>query len=166
MKYPTLFSCLLWVLLIACNRNHQDVLKTQRAAAYLLQNAPADSIIWQLTNIFDPYQGGTHTPIDSLHPQFLVIHDDGTFTRHQQEQIDSGNWYMRRDKEAIALVSDRSPEAAISSKTSFSFRYEIRKLSSDTMILAWQGRHGFVEELYVKKTNEQYRISQKPFLPE
>lgn len=149
MKYPTLLFCTLWVLLLACHRNHQNALKTQHAATYLFEHSLQDSIVWQLIELYDPYQNGKRIRIDSLNPQYLIIHEDGKFSKLKKGEQVQGRWYMRRDKEAFAFIpaaTTPSPQTL----QSLNYRYEIRRYEKDTMMLAWQGRHGFVEETYVR----------------
>ena len=149
MKY----LALLWVvffLTLGCNRQRKGSLKPRQAAFHFFQDRDTDSLKWRWVHTYDPYNGGTYLTSDSLHPRYLFLYKDGTFRKTDAHNASSGKWYLNPEKNAMALIDEmRNGVSVMDASSSLTFRHQLRKLNQDTLILAWQGRHGFVEELYL-----------------
>lgn len=150
MKYLAYICSFMLLLHFACNRQGNQGLRTKKASTFLLGKHQHDSIKWRLIQTYDPYDGGNITRRDSLNPRFLVFGRDGEFKQYDNLNYVVGKWHLNRAKTALAFVNEErnGKEIAGATETIPSFRHQIRKHTTDTMILAWQGRHGFVEELY------------------
>ena len=138
--------------MIACQTDSKQKVSTKKAATFLLGQQPEDSLKWKLIQTYDPYNHGQIIKRDSLNPRFLVFEKDGSFKQYDKHNASSGSWYLNNAKTALAFIFNIRNGQAVNdhSTEKLNFRHQIRKYGTDTMILAWQGRHGFVEELYVR----------------
>ncbi|MEM9932107.1 MAG: hypothetical protein AAF824_00785 [Bacteroidota bacterium] len=150
MKRLAIALCILSVLAATCNGEKNAFLKQQKAASYFITESKKDSILWKLIQIYDPYSGKIKLPEEEM--KYLSIQKGGKYILHSLGGKQEGQWYLKKDKSAIALIAKEN----VSNQADILFRHQIRKFSKDTMILAWQGRHGYVEELYVKAESIYY----------
>ena len=150
MKYIAYICSFVLIFNYACNQQSNQGLRMKKASAFLLGKQQRDSIKWRLVHTYDPYNGGQLNKRDSLNPRFLVFSKDGGYKQYDNLNYVVGNWYVNRSKDALAFIiaSRNGREIPGASEQALDFRHQIRKHTTDTMILAWQGRHGFVEELY------------------
>lgn len=80
----------------------------------------------------------------------LELHTKGTFIEYDSLNHYSGLWYINKTKERLKLVyqiqnGDTVPEA----RQDTSFRYQLVKLSNDSLVIGKQGRHGIVQYNYL-----------------
>ena len=150
MKRLAIALCLLSLMAATCNGDKKAILRQKTAVSYFLTDTKIDSILWKLVQIYDPYSGSMKIPDEEA--KYLSIQKDGKYVLYSPGNTQSGKWYLKKDKSALALVA----EGSSTEDESLMFRHQIRKYAKDTMILAWQGRHGFVEELYVRAESIDY----------
>lgn len=113
---------------------------SKKAAANILyaKKSPAASQ-WQLTDIYDPYNGGTHnTPTP---PIFLKFSAKGTYSEGAAGKESTGKWLISADTSSIAMFAPSENP---------SFDRQLRTHTSDSLVLARQGRHGMVIYTYVR----------------
>lgn len=112
-----------------------------------------------LSKIHDPYQGGqTYLPTDRLSPTLLLF-SDGRFIEYDAYRYDEGEWYLHEDHDKMSLIYQVKNHTNIpASQQDSSFRYQIKQLNADTLILAQQGRHGMVSYFY-SLTKGIYKLS-------
>ena len=109
---------------------------------------------WELVSMNDPYQGGTVTEADPSNPQYREFEKDGIYREFDNENQGSGIWAFNTDSTKIGIVLETyngSPTGNVLEVSDY--RWELRELTKDKLVLAIQGRHGFVEHNYkaVKK---------------
>ena len=151
---PTQKSYILFIitslLFFAC-RETKEVMAKKEASNFFMQNAEA--ITWQLEKSFDPYNGGITTQAPKDNPPYMEYHADGTFLAYDGAHKSGGNWYVNKDKSALGFVYTLQNDKPIKDKKSINtegFPYQIRFLDKEKMVLARQGRHGFVEKTYIR----------------
>ncbi len=158
--YPYIIIVLIFISIYSCDFRGYSTMGLEQAASFILGDS-LKMIRWKLVQTYDPYQGGRITKQDSINPRILEIYNNGTFKVYESDLIGRGKWYIKSDKSAIAFIyAGESGEVKPSKNQAIEFTHQIRRLTRDTMILAWQGRHGFIEELYVSQ-----RKSPKQILP-
>lgn len=164
---PYIIVLLIFAALISCRNNHFDTMGLQQAATLILGDS-LKMVRWKLIQTYDPYMGGRVTRQDSNNHRTLELYNNGSFKVFENELLGQGKWYVKSDKSAIAFVyKGENRETSSASDKEITFTHQIRKLTQDTMILAWQGRHGFIEELYVAQkaaTNQNIQPINSPFM--
>jgi len=152
---PYIIVLLIIAALISCRNDRFNTMGLQQAATLILGDS-LKMIRWKLSQTYDPYMGGRITRQDSDNPRILELYNNGTFKVYEDELLDRGKWYVKSDKSAIAFIYEsENKETSSATDQEITFTHQIRKLTQDTMILAWQGRHGFIEELYVAQKTAQ-----------
>lgn len=100
--------------------------------------------LWSLVEAYDPYDGGKWYRPGSTDPQHLFFFNTGggfteDYTPGGHRQI--GTWALSGGDQSLLLhYTDQSNR---------DLGYEVRRLTFDTLQIAWQGRHGMVVETYV-----------------
>jgi len=99
---------------------------------------------WRLVESYDPYNGGVFYRPDSTDPQHgYYFGTNGSFTEDHYPGGSSqvGTWGLSGgDRTLLLHYTDQSNR---------DLTYEVRTLTTDTLSIAWQGRHGMVVETYV-----------------
>lgn len=135
----------------SCDRSGK-ALKTVKAASYLLgAKDTTASASWQKVFRFDPYDGGQYRTYEE-YVTTITLKNDGSYEETNPENVTTGKYFLNKTKTAIAFV----PQVVNGTEqeemdTEMTFRHEILKFTSDSLILAWQGRHGMVQDGYVIK---------------
>lgn len=110
-----------------------------------------EKTIWHFSKNFDPYNGGITTPADPENPVSLEFNADGTFIETEGKIQNKGKWIIEKRNQKLALIYTNQGNFQIpESQQKINLEYQIRKNTPDTLCLAIQGRHGFVEKYYVK----------------
>lgn len=130
-------------------------ISTQRAAVAMMGQQPPDSTRWRLLYTLDPYDGGQKIARDSSSTRFLVLAKDGTYHLHQPQHTQVGRsqvgrWYLNRAQDALAFLPNGEQAKSSAPDDPQAYRHRIFKQTEDTLVLGWQGRHGFVEEWYLR----------------
>ena len=158
MKYLAIILLALAASTSTCNKQGSRTDLGNRKAATFLLGRKTDTIRWQLTQIYDPYDGGKTIIRDSLNPEYLIVGKDGAFKEYDNENHSEGRWFINKDKTRMALlyevqngmtVEADSGKKAREMPEELRYRYEIREISREKLVLAIQGRHGMVEKTYV-----------------
>ena len=142
--------CLLIFTLTACQKRSDKALRQKQAAKFLTQKSGEDTLHYRLDQIFDPYMDKPRKMGKSQSLANLELHTQGTFAEYDSINRYSGLWYINKTKERIKLVyqvqnGDTVPEA----RQDTSFRYQLVKLSNDSLVIGKQGRHGIVQYTYL-----------------
>lgn len=146
--YPVLLFALL-LSLGACQSGKGD-LNTQLASTILLGDATKKKIRWKWVQSYDPYNGGQIYRVKPGEVRYLIIVNDGTFEEIKDGKKSEGKWKLKSDKSSLALMYTEKDGETLPLETQRQVHmHQIRKLTRDTMILAWPGRHGYIEDLYV-----------------
>jgi len=138
----------------SCDRSAQ-ALKTVKASSYLLGTKDTAAVIsWQKCFRYDPYQGGQYQTYEN-YETLITLKTDGSYEEKNPENLTTGKYYLNKSKTAIAFVPKmvngvEQPQQ----EGELLFRHEIIKFTADSMILAWQGRHGMVKDGYVLKKED------------
>lgn len=104
---------------------------------------------WEFVRSVDPYQGGTVTEADPTELKYRTFEKDGTYREYEYLAIGEGKWAFNSDSTRVGTVltvfnhlpTGDSPEIT-------DFRWEIKELTRKKLVLAIQGRHGFVTYEY------------------
>ena len=138
---------------VTCKDKATAPLRAKKAARIILPDKKTKYKRWVLAQMYDPYQKGYTYYGDTSNPAYLEIYRNGRFIRYQSDFISEGNWKLNRTKDKIALIYEirNGVEVAEDLRDNF-FRYEIANLSRDTFLLAVQGRHGMMKELWLRDT--------------
>lgn len=117
----------------------------------ILEFVQKDSLEWRLEQIYDPYNGGTTYQSDSLNPSFLSLNRKGKFAEYDTLNRREGKWYFHEDSTRIRLAyTQENGTKIIRSERDPDFRYVLKTLTEDSLVLAIQGRHGMVERIYIR----------------
>ncbi len=149
---------LMSLLCVFACRETKEMMPKKEANAFFMQNT--DTITWKLEKSFDPYNGGITTQAAKDNTPYWEFYADGTFLEYNGMQKSRGNWYVNKDKSALGFVYTLQNDKPLKVKqnlTTEGFPYKIKFLDKQKMVLARQGRHGFVENTYmsVKMGNEK-----------
>ena len=132
-------------------------------AAFVLMGDTAKVVNWRLIKRYDPYNGGQSYHFEPEQSKQLLLSSNGTFTEREGDYIQKGKWYLKNDKSAIAFYYlERNGQKLPKEEASQSKIYLIKKLSRDTMVLSWQGRHGMVEDYYIADSPSNKRLPLSP----
>ncbi len=133
----------------SCDRSAKS-LKTVKAASFLLGTKDSTSTAsWQKVSRFDPYNGGQFQSYEGNH-SMITLYADGSYEEKDPENFITGKYYLNKTKSAIAFVPEKINDTVQDiAEGEPRFRHEIVKFSEDSLILAWQGRHGMVRDTYV-----------------
>ncbi|MEM6345285.1 MAG: hypothetical protein AAF927_15445 [Bacteroidota bacterium] len=142
--------CLLIFTLTACQKRYDKALRQKQAAKFLTQKSGEDTLHYQLDQIFDPYMDKPRKMGKGQSLKNLALHTQGTFAEYDSLNHYSGLWFINKTKERLRLVyqvqnGDTVPEA----RQDTSFRYQLVKLSNDSLVIGKQGRHGIVQYIYL-----------------
>lgn len=154
MKYLVIILLTVVASAATCNKQgKRSDLSTRKASAFLI-GKKTDTTRWQLHKIFDPYDGGKTIIRDSLNPEYLLVGKDGAFLEYDKDNHSEGHWYINKDKTRMALIYDiqngvEVEDANKDMPEEMYYRYEIREISAEKLVLAIQGRHGMVEKTYI-----------------
>ena len=143
----------LWALvtLVGCDRSAWEAMDRVEASAWMIQDSSKQVIRWGLCQIYDPYQGGRISKADSFSQKILEMGRDGKFSLLVSRELSKGDWRLNRARTEIQFRFKTKNGVKVSrSDPTYQMVSQVRKITRDTMILAWQGRHGWVEELYSK----------------
>lgn len=150
----TALSCL-FLLYLSCKRTYTYLDTQQAASAYILGDSNKKMVVWRRVKTFDPYEGGRTNTYDSSKQEILEIHADGKFLKRQPNRMSEGNWKLESNRSILVLFCTHINHKAVVEGSGGSKEvFTLRKLSRDTMILAWTGRHGMVEDLYVNRESK------------
>lgn len=130
--------------------------------AHLLRQAdPSLLRRWQWVKTYDPYDGGQMRTATEAEDRFLEFRADGTLIAHEGGQPQKGYWLLGPEEASLALVTGLAAEQVprSASRRAWEYRHKIVRLDHRELILAWQGRHGKVQEWYraVRPTDETRR---------
>ncbi len=148
---PKNIICIISLFFCFACRETKEVMPKKEASTFFMQNT--ETITWQVEKSFDPYNGGVTSQAPKDNPPYIEFHADGTFIEYNGAQKSEGNWFVNTDKTALGLVYTVQNDKPLKSKQSIStegFAYKIRFLGKEKMVLARQGRHGFVENTYIR----------------
>ncbi len=104
---------------------------------------------WELVSSTDPYQGGTVTVADPANKHYRVFERDGTYLEYDNENTGVGKWAFNADSTHVGTVITTHNDQPTGNGTAVTdFRWQIRELTAQKLVLAIQGRHGFVTHEY------------------
>lgn len=113
-----------------------------------LSNVPARLCRpWRWFQTQDDYQGGTYILAQPGQERWLRLQPEGRYQRFDEGQLEEGYWTLDEARQRLALR--QQPPTARQPWTAADYRHRIERLNDDTLVLAWQGRHGWVHEHYV-----------------
>lgn len=164
MKYLAIILLTIVASASTCHKQgKRSDLSTRKAATFLI-GKKTDTTCWRLQKTFDPYDGGKTLVRDSLNPQYLLVAKDGAFREYDNDNHSEGRWYINKDKTRMALVYDIQNGLTLenepqSEPEEMHYRYEIREVSPEKLVLAIQGRHGMVEKTYIQVEMEGDTLS-------
>ena len=136
----------------------------KKAAQFILGDESAETIVWQLVSTKDPYDGGKYYPQDPANPHYILMHHNGAFKEHDNANVSFGNWYINQNKDRLALVYYIQNGISIpDEKQVLDYRYVIKKVTKDSLLLDIQGRHGMVTKAYINSTSAPPVIRTNPW---
>lgn len=119
----------------------------REANLFLLGNSKIKKVQWQLLQSYDPYNGGITTPADATHLEAYVFQKNGKMISYATDNQQNGKWKLTKEKEFIWI------EYSLIKGKKELYKFKIKELTSEKMVLAIQGRHGLVEKTYLKVKN-------------
>ena len=163
MRYLAIYFSII-LLLFSCSEKSNQPLRGNKAATFMLGDDSAETVVWQLINTHDPYNGGVSYPQDPANPHYILLHKNGAFKEHDNANVSFGNWYLNKNKNRLALVYYIQNGISIpDEKQVIDYRYEVKKVSKDSLILGIQGRHGIVTQTYISTTSAPDNIRRNPW---
>ena len=129
------------------------------------KNAPYGSVIlpddiegylvekWNWAHSYDPYDEGKNYEASASDYKALSFNEDGTFEEISTEEVKEGVWMLNKQKDALALVYGKGKVSGDLRRqlAPYKYRYKLKKLTDDSLVMAIQGRHGFVIETYLSE---------------
>lgn len=127
-----------------------NAMGTRKAQKVLLKEA--EKTTWLFVKNFDPYNGGITTLADPQNPVSIEMYADGTFTETEGSNRNKGKWLIGKKTRKLTLIYTQQGDFSIPEQSQkVNLEFQIRKNTEDSLCLAIQGRHGFVEKHYIKK---------------
>lgn len=137
-----------------CNDKSNNALRTKKATK-ILMGKKAKWQKWQLISQYDPYNGGKYYRPDSSNSQYFILINDGSFREYDTFNYSEGSWLMNKSRDRVALVYLIQNGIKIPpEKRDTTFRYELKTISPDSLVLAIQGRHGMMAKTYLNVSTE------------
>ena len=163
MRYLTIIFSIIFFF-IACSEKSNQPLRGTKAANLILGNNDREVVIWKLIQSRDPYMGGQVYIQDPGNPQYILMHRNGAFKEHDNVNVSFGNWYTNKEKNRLALVYYIQNGLSVPDERQIiDYRYEIQKVSQDSLILGIQGRHGIVKKIYINDPDAPVSIKTHPW---
>ncbi len=126
----------------------------QRKANKLLLHKD-EKTIWKLVRSHDPYNGGVTTLAEPSNPYTIELSNDGSFREQQGTILNQGKWRIEKKTNRLALIYTSEGNKAIPEQAQkINLSFQIRKHTQDSLCIAIQGRHGFVEKYYYKESGK------------
>lgn len=162
MRVLAIFS-FLFLALIACQKRSDKALRQKQAARFISQKQEKDTLSYRLQQIYDPYLSVPQKAETKEKPKYLILHTAGTFLEYDAFNRNQGSWYVNKDKERLKLVYEveNGMEIPPASQDS-SFRYQLVKLSQDSLVIGKQGRHGIVQYTYLLQPDSVMKEAMLP----
>ena len=123
--------------------------KSQPLYDLLRDLVKADSLSWQLKMRYDPYNGGHSLRTIQSERSELTLKAPGEFRLSSPEPLKEGQWIVDMHEKTIQFVYTRI-DGQVVAKPIKGPIYEVRHYSDHILVLAQQGRHGWVEFHYEK----------------
>lgn len=166
MRVLAIFSCLFFTL-IACQKRSDKALRQKQAGRFISQKQEKDTLSYRLQQIYDPYLSVPRKAETEEKPKYLILHTSGTFLEYDAFNQNQGRWYVNKTKERLKLVYEveNGIEIPPTSQDS-SFRYQLVKLSQDSLVIGKQGRHGIVQYTYLLQPDSIMQEAMLPSQPE
>jgi hypothetical protein len=149
MRTLAIISLLLFTA-ATCQEVSDKALGKRKAARVLMQFAAEDTLTWRLVQVYDPYQQNTYSPGDEGNPSFLRITRKGKFAEYDTLNYREGRWFLdtTRTKIRLAYTHENKTKIERADRDPY-FRFQLVKLTKDSLVLGVQGRHGIVERTYL-----------------
>ena len=117
---------------------------------------------WIKVASYDPYDkiisndGETSEFISNIdttkyRTEFLFKSNGEIFTDDNWNNKGHGRWTLNNDSTKIGIIYLKLNEQVNEDKPIKEYRMFVYKLTIDSLIMGWQGRHGIVQEYYVHK---------------
>ncbi|MFK7920930.1 MAG: hypothetical protein AB8H47_03190 [Bacteroidia bacterium] len=125
-------------------------MRQKQAARFLTQKSGEDTLRYQLMLVYDPYKD---KPVMMNQPQntsFLDLYTSGAFNEYDSINQSSGLWFINKPQDRLKLVYQiENGDSVPVARQDTSFRYQLVKLSNDSLVIGKQGRHGIVQYTYL-----------------
>ena len=102
---------------------------------------------WKLAYNYDPYAEGVVMRTSPKHPCTLQLSANGFYERKTDQQHLKGRWEVVEGENLIRFICLEINGKKVSNQP-IEHYLSVNSYSHGVMILAWQGRHGSVEEVY------------------
>jgi hypothetical protein len=119
----------------------------REANHFLFGNNKMKQVKWQFVQSYDPYNGGITTPADISRPESYLFQKNGKMLIYSADNQQHGKWRITEEKQFLWI------EYAPEKNKKELYKFKIKELTAEKMILAIQGRHGMVERTYLKIKN-------------
>lgn len=143
--------CLLIFTLMACQKRSDKAMRHKQAARFLTQKSGEDTLRYQLMQIYDPYKEKAAIMNQAQNTSYLDLYtSSGAFSEYDSLNQSSGLWYINKLKDRLKLVYQiENGDSVPVARQDTSFRYQLVKLSNDSLVIGKQGRHGIVQYTYL-----------------
>ena len=133
---------------------------TTRGVQAMLPGLPGDStprklimdiqqnqiLVWELNIKYDPYDNGQILRTNPDRPVFLMMAMDCSFTILDGETRREGFWSVDIEAGTLTLKGERVNDQEMPDQSEQV--YVIKTYDAQNLVLAWQGRHGWVDMVY------------------
>ena len=136
----------------ACQDQAGSALRRSDIARSWMKDRPDSVVMWMRHSTFDPYEKGHAYPADEGNPEYLELAQNGIFHEHDSVNQSFGQWFINSVDSSLSLRYEiRNGQLITPDVAPRSGRhvYVLRKMSSDSLILETQGRHGMLVITYV-----------------
>ena len=155
-----------WILLCgsmllmapACQDQAGSMLRRSKIARSWLEKRPDSVQMWYRSFTFDPYEQGYGYPADPHNLECLELASNGTFHEYDSARQSFGQWFVNPAESTLSLryeirnghwVQPDDPEGSGRQV------YLLKQMTSDSLVLEVQGRHGMMVITYLPMTSRQ-----------
>lgn len=150
MQFRTLLltmlsQCLIGTLLASPIFGQPD--DAQAGAARFLQLLQTnEQLHFRLAAERDPYQRGHRLNDQHVEPRFLAFASDRRYVRYSRSNRNPGIWNVNLPQGQLILT--RGTQRTRGANEANSQIFHIQSFQGDRLVLKWQGRHGYVQQVY------------------
>ena len=157
MRFLVFSGICLLLMAPSCQDEASSALRRSQVARSWVREAPDSLQRWVRFSTFDPYQKGTSYPGDAGNPEILELSDEGEFHEFDTAQQSYGHWFVNPADSTFSLRYEvRNNQLIDESSVPESARqvYKLIKMTTDSLILEVQGRHGMLTICYLPASTE------------
>lgn len=113
-------------------------------------------LVWELNIKYDPYDNGQILRTNPDRPVFLMLAMDRSFTILDGDTRREGSWCVDIESGTLTLKGEKVNDQLMPDKSDQV--YMIKTYDDQGLVLAWQGRHGWVDMVYAPVDTSKVKL--------